>query len=41
MQRNVYKQWLRYYLDFCATYRLPDSSSKSLTQLLAKLRDKQ
>ena len=40
IQRNFYKKWLRYYLDFCAKYRLPDSSSKSLTQFLAKLREK-
>ena len=40
MQRNFYKKWLRYYLDFCAKYRVPDSSSKSLTQFLAKLREK-
>ena len=33
-------KWLRYYLDFCAKYRLPDSSSKNLTQFLAKLREK-
>ncbi len=39
-QRNFYKKWLRYYLDFCAKYRLSDSSSKSLTQFLAKLREK-
>jgi hypothetical protein len=40
LQRNFYKKWLRYYLDFCAKYRLPDSSSKSLPQFLAKLREK-
>ena len=32
IQRNFYMKWLRYYLDFCAKYRLPDSSSKNLTQ---------
>jgi hypothetical protein len=40
LQRNFYKKWLRYYLYFCAKYRLPDSSSKSLPQFLAKLREK-
>jgi len=40
IQHNFYKKWLRYYLDFCAKYRLPDSSSKSLTQFLTKLREK-
>jgi len=40
IQHNFYKKWLRYYLDFCAKYRVPDSSSKSLTQFLAKLREK-
>ena len=40
VQRSFCKKWLRYYLDFCAKYRHPDSSSKSLTQFLAKLREK-
>lgn len=40
IQHNFYKKWLRYYLDFCAKYRFPDSSSKSLTQFLTKLREK-
>ena len=40
IQHNFYKKWLRYYLDFCAKYRLPDFSSKSLTQFLTKLREK-
>ena len=40
LQRNFYKKWLRYYLDFCAKYHLPDSSSKSLPQFLTKLREK-
>lgn len=40
IQHNFYKKWLRFYLDFCAKYRLPDSSSKSLSRFLAKLREK-
>lgn len=40
IQHNSYKKWLRFYLDFCAKYRLPDSSSKSLPQFLSKLREK-
>ena len=40
IQHNFYKKWLRDYLDFCAKYRHRDSSSKSLTQFLAKLREK-
>lgn len=37
---NSYKKWLWFYLDFCAKYRLTDSSSKSLPQFLSKLREK-
>jgi hypothetical protein len=40
IQRHFYKKWLRYYLDFCAKYGLSDSSSKSLPQFFAKLREK-
>jgi hypothetical protein len=40
IQCNIYKKWQRYELDVCATYRFPDSSSKSLTLFLATLRDK-
>lgn len=39
-QHNYYKKWLRYYLDFCAKYNLPDGSSKSLPRFLGKLREK-
>ncbi len=39
-QHNYYKKWLRYYLDFCAKYRLKDTSSNSLAQFLSKLREK-
>ena len=39
-QHNFYKKWLRYYLDFCGKYLHPDSSPKSLTQFLGKLREK-
>ena len=40
IQHNFYKKWLRFYLVICAKYPLPDSSSKSLPQFLAKLREK-
>jgi len=40
IQHNFYKKWLQFYLEFCAKYRLPDSSSKSLPRFLAKLRVK-
>ncbi len=39
-QHNYYRKWIRYYLDFCSKYRLPDTSSKNLTQFLSKLREK-
>jgi integron integrase len=35
-----YLKWLRYYLDYCSKYDLPDTSSRSLSQFLQKLRDK-
>jgi hypothetical protein len=37
---SYYLKWLRYYLDYCSKYNLPDTSSKSLNQFLQKLRDK-
>lgn len=37
---SYYLKWLRYYLDYCAKYNLPDTSSKSLSQFLQKLREK-
>ncbi len=37
---SYYLKWLRYYLDYCAKYNLPDKSSKSLTQFIIKLREK-
>jgi integrase len=37
---QYYFKWLRYYLDYCSKYHLPDKSSKSLTQFLLKLKDK-
>jgi hypothetical protein len=35
---QYYFKWLRYYLDYCSKYHLPDKSSKSLTQFLLKLK---
>lgn len=35
-----YKKWLRYYLDFCGKYPLPDSKSERVKQFINKLRDK-
>ena len=37
---SYYLKWLRYYLDYCAKYGLPDTSSKYLSQFLEKLREK-
>ncbi len=37
---QYYFKWLRYYLDYCLKYHLPDKSSKSLTQFLLKLKEK-
>jgi integron integrase len=37
---QYYFKWLRYYLDYCSKYHLPDKSSKSLTQFLLKLKEK-
>ncbi|MBU4321364.1 MAG: integron integrase [Nitrospinae bacterium] len=37
---SFYLKWLCYYLDYCSKYGIPNSSSKSLTQFLQKLRDK-
>jgi hypothetical protein len=37
---NDYQKWLRYYLDYCSKYGLPDGGSKSLTKFLGKLKEK-
>jgi hypothetical protein len=37
---SYYLKWLRYYLDYCATYSLTDTSSKYLSQFLQKLNEK-
>ena len=37
---SYYLKWLRYYLDYCSKYRLPEKSSRSMTQFLRKLKDK-
>jgi integron integrase len=37
---SYYLKWLRYYLDYCDKYTLPDTSSKSLSLFLQKLREK-
>lgn len=39
-QYNDYKKWLRYYLDHCNKYGFWDEGSKSLSQFLAKLKEK-
>lgn len=46
-QKNVtavvqteYKKWLRYYLDFCDKYPLPDSKSERVRLFAEKLREK-
>jgi hypothetical protein len=35
-----YKKWLRYYLDFCGKYPLPDSKSERVKLFINKLREK-
>ncbi|MBI3801891.1 MAG: integron integrase [Deltaproteobacteria bacterium] len=35
-----YKKWLRYYLDFCGKYTVPDSKSDRVRLFIDKLRDK-
>jgi hypothetical protein len=37
---SYYLKWLRYYLDYCSKYHLPETSSKSLQQFLQKLLEK-
>ena len=39
-QRNYYKKWLRYYLDFCQKYNHPISVKESLQQFVKKLQEK-
>ena len=39
-QRNYYKKWLRYYLDFCQKYSHPPSTKESLQQFIKKLQEK-
>ena len=35
-----YKKWLRYYLDFCDKYPVPDAKSERVRQFMEKLRSK-
>lgn len=35
-----YKKWLRYYLDFCDKYPVPDSKSERVRMFAEKLREK-
>ena len=35
-----YKKWLRYYLDFCDKYPVPDGKSEWVRLFMEKLRDK-
>lgn len=35
-----YKKWLRYYLDFCGKYPLPDSRSERVKLFINKLQKK-
>jgi hypothetical protein len=39
-RHNDYRKRLRYYLDYCGKYNLPDGSSQSLIRFLGKLREK-
>jgi integron integrase len=37
---GLYKEWLRYYLDFCRKYHFPDAQGESLAPFLRKLEEK-
>ncbi len=37
---EVYKKWLRYYLDCCKKYKKPYIKPSSLTYFITKLKDK-
>ena len=39
-QHRFYLKWLRYYLDYCHKYRVPNTAHKSLSAFLAKLKEK-
>lgn len=39
-QHANYKKWLRYYLDFCGKYQLPDSKSERVRLFIEKLQQK-
>ncbi len=40
LQHAVYKKWLRYYLDFCGKYPVPDSKAERVRLFIDKLREK-
>ncbi len=35
-----YKKWLRYYLDYCSKYPVPDTKSERVRLFIEKLREK-
>jgi hypothetical protein len=37
---SYYRQWLRYYLDFCQKYGFRQSDTKSMASFIKKLREK-
>jgi hypothetical protein len=37
---GYYKKWLRYFLDFCGKYSVPDSTSDQVRLFIEKLREK-
>jgi hypothetical protein len=39
-RRTEYMKWLRYYLDFCAKYPVPDSRSERVRLFSEKLKEK-
>jgi hypothetical protein len=39
-RRAEYLKWLRYYLDFCAKYPVPDSKSERVWLFSEKLKEK-
>jgi hypothetical protein len=37
---EIYRKWLRYYLDFCGKYSFPPSHKESLPNFIRKLQEK-
>jgi hypothetical protein len=41
IQHADYKKWLRYFLDFCAKYPVPEAKSDQVRLFIDKLREKE